>query len=129
MLACVCQPADPGIFRRSPIPLGAPPLMLGKGFSATTPKPGRTIRLTTSVVTNPPELKHAFVTDVRIKSKKKSAAKTSDKDEFSENGDSKAKKRKSNVFEKVVWWLVLSRLAFTVSISSVPIPSIRMNEK
>lgn len=124
MLACVCQPADPGIFRRSPIPLGAPPLMLGKRFSqfsATAPKPGRTIRLTASVVTDPPGLKHGSATNIRdktdsIKSKKKDAVKRSDKNECSENGDcDKAKKRISNEFEKVVWWLLLFSLAFTVS--------------
>ncbi|XP_019869863.2 apoptosis-stimulating of p53 protein 2 isoform X5 [Aethina tumida] len=43
MLACVCQPADPGIFRRSPIPLGAPPLKIAN--RGAIPKPGRIIRL------------------------------------------------------------------------------------
>nr|CAI5834972.1 unnamed protein product [Callosobruchus analis] len=37
MLACVCQPADPSVFRRSPVPLGAPPL--------TARGPGRGVRV------------------------------------------------------------------------------------
>lgn len=50
MLACVCQPADPGIFRRSPIPLGAPPLKFN--HKGAIPKPGRTLRI--PVITNEP---------------------------------------------------------------------------
>ncbi|CAG9762568.1 unnamed protein product [Ceutorhynchus assimilis] len=47
MLACVCQPADPSVFRRSPIPLGAPPLKISVNKGAL-PKPGRSVRV------NPP---------------------------------------------------------------------------
>ncbi|XP_018576232.1 apoptosis-stimulating of p53 protein 1 [Anoplophora glabripennis] len=43
MLACVCQPADPGLFRRSPIPLGAPPLKITSRTVA--PIPGRSVRI------------------------------------------------------------------------------------
>lgn len=50
MLACVCQPADPGLFRRSPIPLGAPPLKFNQ--KGAIPKPGRTFRI--PVITNEP---------------------------------------------------------------------------
>lgn len=55
MLACVCQPADPGIFRRSPIPLGAPPLKFN--HKGAIPKPGRTLRI--PVITDEP--KHPLV--------------------------------------------------------------------
>lgn len=43
MLACVCQPADPGLFRRSPIPLGTPPLKIAS--RAIAPIPGRGVRV------------------------------------------------------------------------------------
>lgn len=51
MLACVCQPSDTGIFRRSPVPLGAPPLKINRG---AIPKPGRTLRLSSQVITSEP---------------------------------------------------------------------------
>lgn len=54
MLACVCQPADTGIFRRSPVPLGAPPLKINRG---AIPKPGRTLRLS-PVITSEPSAKN-----------------------------------------------------------------------
>lgn len=47
MLACVCQPADSGIFRKSPIPLSNPPLQLNNNNNnskGAIPKPGRIIR-------------------------------------------------------------------------------------
>lgn len=44
MLACVCQPTDPNLFRRSPIPLGTPPLKIAT--RGAIPKiPGRGIRI------------------------------------------------------------------------------------
>nr|CAH7760907.1 unnamed protein product [Callosobruchus chinensis] len=53
MLACVCQPADPSVFRRSPVPLGAPPL--------TARGPGRGVRVVNErpevVVSAPPTSK------------------------------------------------------------------------
>lgn len=52
MLACVCQPSDVGIFRRSPVPLGAPPLQI-KG---AIPKLGRIIQ-NPSVITSEPNTK------------------------------------------------------------------------
>lgn len=56
MLACVCQPSDTGIFRRSPVPLGAPPLkIINRG---AIPKPGRTLRLSTPVITSEPSAKN-----------------------------------------------------------------------
>ncbi|XP_050298815.1 apoptosis-stimulating of p53 protein 2 isoform X3 [Anthonomus grandis grandis] len=58
MLACVCQPADPSVFRRSPVPLGAPPLKISANQGAL-PKPGRSVRVnppyvspTPTVITN-----------------------------------------------------------------------------
>lgn len=56
MLACVCQPADPSIFRRSPIPLGAPPLKITN--RGDIPKPGKTIRITPSTITDAPSVKN-----------------------------------------------------------------------
>lgn len=55
MLACVCQPSDTGIFRRSPVPLGAPPLKINRG---AIPKPGRTLRLSSPVITSEPSAKN-----------------------------------------------------------------------
>ncbi|KAF5282221.1 hypothetical protein FQR65_LT02918 [Abscondita terminalis] len=52
MLACVCQPSDGGIFSRSPIPLGAPPLQ-PKG---AIPKRNRVIQ-NPSVITTEPHTK------------------------------------------------------------------------
>lgn len=43
MLACVCQPADAGVFRRSQ------PLLSG-----TMPKPGRAVAMTPAVITSEP---------------------------------------------------------------------------
>lgn len=50
MLACVCQPADAGIFSRSPVPLGAQPLKFN--HKGAVPKPGRTLRI--PVITSEP---------------------------------------------------------------------------
>ena len=50
MLACVCQPADAGIFSRSPVPLGAQPLKFN--HKGAVPKPGRTLRV--PVITSEP---------------------------------------------------------------------------
>lgn len=55
MLACVCQPADPSIFRRSPIPLGAPPVKITN--RGALPKPGKTIRITPAI-TDAPSIKN-----------------------------------------------------------------------
>ncbi|EFA01529.1 hypothetical protein TcasGA2_TC007089 [Tribolium castaneum] len=94
MLACVCQPADPGIFRRSPVPLGAPPLKIG-----AVPKPGRSVRLTAPVITDPP----GFNEEMRTKHTKckKDTSGSSDKDKCSENGDCDKEKKKLNDFEKL----------------------------
>lgn len=84
MLACVCQPADSGVFRRSPIPLGAPPLRMGTG---AIPKPGRTVRLS-PVITDAPGLKKGENTRTKCtkRNKRDSANKiSSDKDKRSEN--------------------------------------------
>lgn len=43
MLACVCQPSDPNIFRKSAILSAETPLKLSK--KGTTAKPGRSVRL------------------------------------------------------------------------------------
>lgn len=60
MLACVCQPSDTGIFRRSPVPLGAPPLKINRG---AIPKPGRTLRLSSlPVITSEPSAKNKHQT-------------------------------------------------------------------
>lgn len=56
MLACVCQPADTGIFRKSPIPLGTAPLQLNN--KGAIPKPGKTLRL--PVITNEPSSKKIY---------------------------------------------------------------------
>ncbi|KAL3265330.1 hypothetical protein HHI36_009538 [Cryptolaemus montrouzieri] len=54
MLACVCQPSDPNIFRKSPIPLGEDSLKItNKGV---IPRPGRTVRLD-AVITDAPTAK------------------------------------------------------------------------
>lgn len=50
MLACVCQPADTGIFRRSQIPLGASPLKLNSG---AIPKPGRILGVSPIITSEP----------------------------------------------------------------------------
>ncbi|XP_017768297.1 PREDICTED: apoptosis-stimulating of p53 protein 2 isoform X3 [Nicrophorus vespilloides] len=69
MLACVCQPADPTVFRRSPIPLGTPPLKLsnkgtrGSGC-AVTPKPGRIYRIPVVITTEPKNSAHLTQTAV-----------------------------------------------------------------
>lgn len=106
MLACVCQPADPGIFRRSPIPLGAPPLKINKG---AIPKPGRSVRLTTPVITDPPGLKtKQDKEEMRTKYTKckKDGVIKSDKDKCSENGDcDKDRRKKANEFEKVLFYV------------------------
>ena len=94
MLACVCQPADPGIFRRSPVPLGAPPLKITKAL------PGRTVRLTTPVITDPPKSATEDSND-KMKKKHKKCKRQSDKDKCSENGDGGKEKRKTGEFEKV----------------------------
>lgn len=61
MLACVCQPADSGIFRKSPIPLTNPPLELSNhnnnnnnnhSKGAIPKPPGKTIRI--PVITREP---------------------------------------------------------------------------
>ncbi|KAJ3657656.1 hypothetical protein Zmor_009443 [Zophobas morio] len=94
MLACVCQPADPGIFRRSPVPLGAPPLKITKAL------PGRTVRLTTPVITDPPKSATEDSND-KMKTKHKKCKRQSDKDKCSENGDGGKEKRKTGEFEKL----------------------------
>ncbi|XP_044255145.1 apoptosis-stimulating of p53 protein 1 isoform X2 [Tribolium madens] len=98
MLACVCQPADPGIFRRSPVPLGAPPLKISTG---AVPKPGRSVRLTAPVITDPPGLKTNAEMRTKHNKCKKDASVTSDKDKCSENGDCDKEKKKLNDFEKL----------------------------
>lgn len=50
MLACVCQPAEPNIFRHSPIPLGAAPLKIPSKGAIPKVVPGRSIRITEPVV-------------------------------------------------------------------------------
>nr|XP_023014053.1 apoptosis-stimulating of p53 protein 2 isoform X2 [Leptinotarsa decemlineata] len=62
MLACVCQPTDPGIFRHSPIPLGAPPLKIPTIGEVARP-PGRSIRITTPIVEPPTFPKGKQLTD------------------------------------------------------------------
>lgn len=52
MLACVCQPADAGIFRKSPIPLNNAPLQLNN--KGAIPKPGKIIRI--PVITREPSV-------------------------------------------------------------------------
>ncbi|KAK5643544.1 hypothetical protein RI129_007389 [Pyrocoelia pectoralis] len=49
MLACVCQPSDGGIFSRSPIPLGAPPLQA----NGAVPKRNRTLEKSSVITTEP----------------------------------------------------------------------------
>lgn len=51
MLACVCQPADPNIFRRSPTPLVTTPIKISSKGAIPKVVPGRSIRITDSVVT------------------------------------------------------------------------------
>lgn len=50
MLACVCQPADPNIFRHSPIPLGAAPLKITAKGAIPKVIPGRSVRITEPIV-------------------------------------------------------------------------------
>ncbi|XP_071056815.1 apoptosis-stimulating of p53 protein 2 isoform X2 [Onthophagus taurus] len=58
MLACVCQPSDPGIFRRSPVPLGSQPLRLD--HNGAIPKPPGRILCIPVVVTNEPSPSREF---------------------------------------------------------------------
>lgn len=53
MLACVCQPADPNIFRHSPIPLGAAPLKITSKGAIPKVVPGRSIRITQPIIAAP----------------------------------------------------------------------------
>lgn len=54
MLACVCQPADPNIFRQhSPIPLGAAPLKIPSRGAIPKVVPGRSIRVIEPIVVVP----------------------------------------------------------------------------
>lgn len=50
MLACVCQPADTGIFRRSQVLLSASPRKLNTG---AIPKPGRILAMTPVITSEP----------------------------------------------------------------------------
>lgn len=50
MLACVCQPTDNGIFRRSPASLGPKQLKMNNG---AIPKPGRTLRIIPVITSEP----------------------------------------------------------------------------
>ncbi|KAG5885822.1 hypothetical protein JTB14_001834 [Gonioctena quinquepunctata] len=52
MLTCVCQPTDPAIFRRSPIPLGNPAVTIQAKGAIARP-PGRSIRITAPIVKPP----------------------------------------------------------------------------
>ncbi|KAK9870749.1 hypothetical protein WA026_009711 [Henosepilachna vigintioctopunctata] len=54
MLACVCQPADPKVFGKSPIPLGTSSVKITK--RGAVPKPGRSVRLK-PVITDPPTIR------------------------------------------------------------------------
>ncbi|XP_031338211.1 uncharacterized protein LOC116167111 [Photinus pyralis] len=49
MLACVCQPTDGGIFSRSPVPLGAPPLQ----SNGAVPKRSRALEKHSVITTEP----------------------------------------------------------------------------
>lgn len=51
MLACVCQPADPNIFRRSPIPLVTTPIKINSKGAIPKLVPGKSIRITDSLLT------------------------------------------------------------------------------
>lgn len=65
MLACVCQPADPGLFRRSPIPLGTPPLKITN--RAVAPIPGRSVRVSGPILDAPRNKEPASVGQASVK--------------------------------------------------------------
>lgn len=113
MLACVCQPSDTGIFRRSPVPLGAPPLKINRG---AIPKPGRTLRLSSPVITSEPSAKNKQTASTsgnegntgttspkgcKVAIKEKKGAKKCDIG--MEKCSNKEVARKSGVIQKV-WW-------------------------
>lgn len=62
MLACVCQPTDPNIFRHSPIPLSATPLKIPHKGAIPKVVPGRSIRITEPRVTSS-DLEHVDRSD------------------------------------------------------------------
>lgn len=109
MLACVCQPADPGIFRRSPIPLGAPPLKIAN--RGAIPKPGRIIRLyppSSTIVPSSEVDDGKTKCDDGVKNEPKQAEKAEGREEISTlvnaHCDKKSKRRAKRIDEVISMW-------------------------